>query len=414
MLNQIKQMIQEKQSFLESTDIIFEDASGINLDDQIILGEASADEFDEDPELPEEPVEVENPMEDKPVTPEEVSEPVGDIMDQPIPGTEVEKPVEPEVDIMDQSIGNNDQDVLDAPVEGGMESSEELPEPVGAQTGEPVNPLNDIMNIEVDLGSNTVKDVLPVPPAAAHEVVPSEDEETPTQHVDAGFSKDAIADANGEEPTLGPAVEPSPEAISPEPEVPVAPVEEPVAEEPMKESSMSFIGSYFESIGLDANRVDDENDNYEESSEKPYEETATKTEPEPVIEPEEESESDEKKNEEKEEVKKESSELPDFSLDNIFSEAITMADGGDEAPSEKPADEEAPVEEPVEGEKSAVTAAVEDKVAESEAEEETFTDDIGEADMSGGSESKMDILKKLSNITKSIEDAKKAVMNSMQ
>lgn len=338
MLNGIRQMIQEKTAFLEAADIIFEDGSGMNLDDRIILGESNEDDIENDLTLHE----------------DGDSEPEGNVGD----GENNETPTVEEPTTGD---GNNDEgepNLEDLPIDDGSENSVEdnptatgdtgtddllnsdidspetvndepagsvgelpgsdLPEPVGAQTGEPINPVDDILNVELDLGSNTVKDVLPVPPAGAGEVVPTEDNEQPTQHVDSGFGREAAQEAeeNHNEP--------------------------------------SYVESYFNSIGLG---------------------------------------------------------------NTPFQEAITLAgDGGESTPEAKPEESttdgtsdsmegELPVEDPT-TEESPVTTAVKDKVSESDESE-----DIG---IEGGSEAKLDILKKLSNITKNIEDAKKAVMNSIQ
>ena len=90
-----------------------------------------------------------------------------------------------------------------------------------------------------------------------------------------------------------------------------------------------------------------------------------------------------------------------------FLEAITLGDG--DTTSDAPADtnstdsvdsdttSDAPADTPAENE---VTAAVRDKVAEADSGNEPTT-------------SKDELLKKLGNITKSLEDAKRAVMNSI-
>ena len=96
---------------------------------------------------------------------------------------------------------------------------------------------------------------------------------------------------------------------------------------------------------------------------------------------------------------------------NSFLEGITLGGDGDSsdednepAPDEEPADENA--------DENEVTSAVKDKVAEAESEEEPLVDD-GEDLGSGDSSAKEALMKKLSSITKSLEDAKNAVLKSL-
>lgn len=192
MLNSIKSMIKEKTSFLEAAAIIYEDGSGTNLDDQIVLGEDSdtpdpTENIKDDTDAPEkddhdEPEEKNDDKDDDSSNEGEVE----DISDMSI-NDEPEKSDEPAQD-----------DVLDGKIDGSDEPlslpGEDLPTPVGAQTGEPINPDDDILNTEIDLGSNTIKDVLPVPPANAGEAIA--DSDSINQHVDSGFG----GDGEGQEP----------------------------------------------------------------------------------------------------------------------------------------------------------------------------------------------------------------------
>lgn len=301
MLSNIKSMIKEKTEFLEAASLIYEDGS-VNLDDFIVLGEEGdanmATEIDEaedkssEKEMDDEDVkdEKENGEDDKKEK-EEPDEGSEDILNADI------NEQEPSNEPAPVSDGPSSDDIMNADINEPAEEplplpGDDLPTPVGAQTGEPVNPLNDILNVEIDLGTNTVKDVLPVPPANASDSLSGDDT---VQHVDSGFGG--------------------------------------------------------------------------ESEEMSMEESATVFDP--------------------------------------FSEAITIGDeppadegAKDDAAAEEPTD----TEEPAEGEESEVTSAVRDKVSEVDTP----------APGGEGSSGKEDLLKKLGNITKSLEDAKKAVMNTIQ
>lgn len=306
MLSNIKSMIKEKTEFLEAASLIYEDGS-VNLDDFIVLGEEGdadmATEIDEaedkssEKEMDDEDEDVKDEKEtgedDKKEEPDEGNEGSEDILNADINGQEPSDEPTPVSD------GPSSDDIMNADINEPAEEplplpGDDLPTPVGAQTGEPVNPLNDILNVEIDLGTNTVKDVLPVPPANASDSLSGDDT---VQHVDSGF------------------------------------------------------GGESEDISM------------------PAEESARAFDP--------------------------------------FKEAITIgdeppADEGtkDDAAAEEPTD----TEEPAEGEESEVTTAVRDKVSEVDTP----------APGGEGSSSKEDLLKKLGNITKSLEDAKKAVMNTIQ
>lgn len=314
MLGTIRNMIKEKTDLLEAAAIIFEDGSGTNLDDTIVLGEDTDipedDHVEDDDKNPDEP-EAGDDNDTK-----EDNQPSDDINDIPIEDEPVNEP-EPTPIESDNSLLDVDiSDEGDTPLPG-----EDLPEPIGRQTGEPINPTDDFLNVEIDLGSNTQKDVLPIPPANAGDVVSGDND---TQHVDSGFeNEDGDNISSGTAPAGG--------------ELPVSPATEENVD--MIESFLTPPGGYV----------------------------------------------------------------------SQYKEAITI---GDDAGEEKPADgneappvEDAPPagEEPT-GEENDVTAAVKDKVAEAEA-------DAPETDTKT---SKDELLKKLGNITKSLEDAKKAVMSSIQ
>lgn len=190
MLNTIKSMIKEKESFLEAADVIFEDGSGNNLDDLIILGEEgepTVPETDINESDDDESKDSENDADGK--NDEGEDDDKGHSEDDDVSNLPITD--EPASSQTSASDGSTD-DILDSPTDGSDIGSEQpmplpgndLPTPVGAQTGEPINDDNDIMNVEIDLGSNTVKDVLPVPPANAGEAIADHEG---SQHVDSGF-----------------------------------------------------------------------------------------------------------------------------------------------------------------------------------------------------------------------------------
>lgn len=213
MLESIKGMIKEKTDFLEAAAIIYEDGSGTNLDDSIVLGEESdaADptkNIEEDNDTPEKD-DDQNTDKDDEDGDDDSSKEIDDedIRDLPIEDEPQKQDTPAEDDLLDGKIDGSDQPL---PVPG-----DDLPTPVGAQTGEPINPDDDILNTEIDLGSNTIKDVLPVPPANAGEAIA--DDDNVTQHVDSGFGEEDKAQEptpTGTEPGAG-ATEPGTEEVDP-------------------------------------------------------------------------------------------------------------------------------------------------------------------------------------------------------
>ena len=197
MLKNIKAMILEKESELENAELIAEEVTFHHVEDEVLLQEnhtvtpvflESDDDDDEDeeeskelddsdildkkinddePDDEEDDKDEEPPLEDAPISDEEDPE-------TPSLDTE-EEPAPPEEDD-DDDLGNA-----------------ELPDPIGAQTGDPIQNDNDLLSTEIDLGSNTMKDTLPVPPNNASDVVDSDE-----HHVDAGFGNEPIEDDTDE------------------------------------------------------------------------------------------------------------------------------------------------------------------------------------------------------------------------
>ena len=168
MLNMIKDLINEKTSFLEEADMLYEDATTGQIDDSIILGEenSTAEESGEDDEKEFEIDDNDNSAETEP-EPEENEG--SDEDDEDITNT----PVEDEPSTSDDST-----DILDQPVDD-----------TNIQDTSPADDIDDILNVEIDLKSNTMSDVLPVPPANAAESVPGDDDIMNTR-IDSGFEDD--------------------------------------------------------------------------------------------------------------------------------------------------------------------------------------------------------------------------------
>jgi hypothetical protein len=325
MLNNIKQMINQQKAYLEEAEMILEDGIG-NIDDAIVLGE-EADDIPDDTDMDESNIPDDNSLD------EDGNDNIenADVNDEPeLNNDEPEEPSvndEPEPDVAsgeDDDIMNADTNdevtptPEDTPVEDEIGSADinDIPEPVGAQTGEPVaDNDDDILSMEIDMQSNTPTDTLPIPPAGAAGAIVSDDD-IATQNIDSGFGNSEPDDISGADVS--------------------APVSSTVA--PTGESS-----GYTEAITIDgAEGNDDRGDGSSDDSGTPDE---------------------------------------------------GMSDEGE----------------------NGVTSAVRDKVAEADTGDEGLEDMDDSSDFSsdGGSGSKDEIFKKLSNLTKSLEDAKAAVIKSM-
>ena len=297
MLNMLKSMINEKKSFMESSQqdaLIMEDNEA--LDDSIVLNE-------EPDEIPEE-----NKPEEKPET------------------TPAEQPAEP------------------------------LPEPIGAQTGEPAKlGDDDLLSQEIDLGTNTPKDTLPVPPAGASDAVV--DDNLLDQPIDSGFGAEPTPTSTDVEDILDQPID------NPDP------VNNPAANGPAEDSGSGDILS---------EPIEDEGD-----IQKPVDSQ-----------------------------QEESSDI----LNQPMTEAITLggeteatpAEGGEAAPD---ADQ---------GSDNVVTQAVKDKVEEinTPADDTTGGEEGGEEGevetLANETEGQKALQKKLSNLTKEIENIKSFVVDNLQ
>jgi len=323
MLDNIRQMINQRKAFQEAASIIFEDGVG-NLDDQIVLGEEDEkpevdpkDTEPTEPTVPEEGDEGDTPEENDQPEDTPTPEPTGDDVPTAAP-VETEPVADPPV---------NEPEAGDTPMPLPTGDGE-LPTPVGKQTGEPIEDPDDLLDVSIDLKSNTIRDVLPVPPSNAAEALGGDDgDDLLNTRIDSGFGGEDEAPVDGGQPE----VDMTPAQPGP---VPTEPQDTPT--EGGEESGDQLTEAI--TLGNDVPAGDDA------GGEPPAD--------------------------------------------------AGGAEGGDTPPddgAEPPADE------------NSVTAAVKDKVDE-------ITSDTGDNEAS----SKDDLLKKLGNITKSLEDAKKAVMNTLQ
>lgn len=306
MLGNIKEMINKQKAYLEEAAIIYEDGVG-NLDDLIVLGEEGENEEGENENIQDNPNENEESSEnlnhdniegnnddddqdDNHDDHDEIPDQNTNLLDEPI----------------DNEIGsdNNEDDILN-------NDADDLPTPVGLQTGEPIEGnIDNLLSMDIDLKSNTPKDILPIPPAGAGDVVNSDSNDLLNQKIDSGFSNENEQD----------------------------------------------------NVDISQNL---ESDILNSDIDLPLEDT------------------------------------------NPVTEAITI---GDESDNNEGGESNNKSETPPDAsEENDVTSAVKDKVAEADTPEENI--EIGDNDVS--SNSKEDIMKKLSSITKSLEDAKNAIMKSI-
>ena len=379
MLNTIKNLINQKQAYLEAAQLILEDAE---LDDSIVLDES--------------------PME---IPPEEKTE-----------ETENEAPEEV----------SSDETVVEEEQPLPMED-DELPTPASETTGEPVSDDSaDIMTAEIDLATNTQTDILPVPPANANDAIDGEGDIL-SQTVDSGFGDD----------------EDKP-AITNTADIMDDPIDEPElkASDDKNKDDLDINTPVGESDDLLNEAVDDimdesvDDDNMEKSIEekekdylKSYKESDDDSD-DIMDEPIDEAVDDDKIKRSIEEKEKEYNKSYKESVfsdeddwinesfiddgnygmestfdEDIFSEAISLgddsaADAGSDTSSDTSDASAAPAED------NAVTSAVKDKV-----DEMSSTDDYS-AD--GTATNKEELMKKLSSLTKSIEDAKALVLKGLQ
>lgn len=183
MLNSIKAMIMEKQSMMEAAELITEETNLHHIEDDIVLGEASeeepdfgSDDMDDDMESGNDDLNDEDGDDE---TDDDKGDDDHDILDKNTDDDETDDEG-PAQDDSDSNVNGPEPSIADNQID---DTDDDLPEPVGAQTDEPISDDNDLLTTEIDLGSNTMKDVLPVPPNNAADAIDDADE----QRVDSGF-----------------------------------------------------------------------------------------------------------------------------------------------------------------------------------------------------------------------------------
>ena len=415
MLNGIKAMINEKKNFQEAAEVIFEDASGANLDDLIVLGE--------DTDLPEPDDDNDTDNDDVKNEPEDNSS-NDDII--PEDNSKNDNNDSSNNDIIDTPITNNEGDGLEEPLP--IPGDDTLPTPVGKQTGEPITDTDDILNVSIDLKSNTVSDVLPVPPSNAGEAIASDD--ILSQKIDSGFgNEEPVSDQpESDDDLLNENIEDGSYTEANKRIIKKWEKKLNDNEDVSKRLGIAMSGyldgdpnltkdmleEYFKKHKLRVDKngyvFDDDGYNYGHISQLTYKDIKDK---EKFV------HQTNLETSRKRKLKNESSEIEnDLLTDNIFQEAITLdgegksdsGDEGGEGNSDLP-DNGSSDEGGSEGEENSVTKQVRDKVEESETNEEPPLDDTSSNDSNKGDLLK-DLSNKLGNITKSLEDAKK-VVNSL-
>ena len=331
MLNGIKKLIKERKEYMEAASLIMESDE---LDDSIILLNEGPDEADLDPEFEEDrPDDEEDKDDDKEDKEKEEDEPSSDSKDEP--------------SLEDEPIEEPEEKPMELP------GDDELPEPVGRQTGEPATIGDgDILNIEINLASNTQTDTLPIPPAGAGDAIEDNDGDILNQRIDSGFGGEDVS----------------------------APVEAEETDD-LLDTPVSEGGSDYEAriaVPCKGKKCEDDDEEDEEDEEK--EEKCCKE-----------------------------------NADDLLSEAITL--GGDEGSTEDAPTEDAPTEDQAPDVDNAVTAAVKDKVSELKSSDEEILppDNSGEGSDEGNNNLKdpKSILQRLGKLTTSIENIKNGIINSL-
>ena len=265
-------------------------------------------------------------------------------------------------DISDDSENDNDDvepessedDILDAPIDDGSSDDFDNLSLVGKQTGEQIEVTDDdLLSVTIDLKSNTMTDVLPVPPDNAGEAI---SDDILSTRVDSGFEEAffnefRFREIRGDSPEMD------------------------GAEKLRDKKKRSLADSPLAKLARDLE----------------YDPTLTTTYDPPPW-------------------KQKLRDDDNVNESDSFLEGITLS-GGDDAGNDS-TDEPAADDNNPPADENEVTSAVKDKVAEAEPDDEPMDDESGD-DLGGSSSAKEALMKKLSSITKSLEDAKNAVLKSM-
>lgn len=249
---------------------------------------------------------------------------------------------------------SSEDDILDAPIDDGSSDDFDNLSLVGRQTGEPIELTDDdLLSVTIDLKSNTITDVLPVPPDNAGEAV---NDDILSTRVDSGFEEAffnefRFREIRGDSPEMD------------------------GVEKLRDKKKRSLADSPLAKLARDLE----------------YDPTLTTTYDPPPW-------------------KQKLRDDDNVNESDSFLEGITLS-GGDDAGNDS-TDEPAADDNNPPADENEVTSAVKDKVAEAEPDDEPMDDESGD-DLGGSSSAKEALMKKLSSITKSLEDAKNAVLKSM-
>ena len=379
MLNMIKSMIQEHQEqvMTESSDLFIENSGGLQMNPEtLILGEGTddvqpdfngIDDSDSAKDDAGDNIAEGNEPDDGDNNPYDDHEPDDD--DKPgeeNPEDEPKKNPEEADDTTDDGEGNpvlpddgefegdsNNDSLMNSSIE------DDLPTPMGAQTGEPINQDNDLLSTEIDLTSNTMRDTMPTPPKGASDAVVGDDDDHSMGSDNGGPSAtiDTESDEVKDNPILAQLANMINNADG-----------DSIRVDQLKElfhESVSTTGNIEDEIMVEAMTIGDPAPDGQNAANGSTDPNAGDTASTPAA----------------------NSAAPDAS----------ETDGGDQLPDD-----------------NTVTAAVKDKVAESEEPIEAepdagATSNNGE----GGTQVKDNLLKKLANLSKSIEDTKKEIIDSL-
>ena len=335
MLKTILGILRNKAELMESAELLFENAKNDDIDDLIILGEATdVPKEDDTIELNEDGSDDSKEREDKEDIPEKIDDQEDDTIEEGPSMTE-EPPA-------------------------GLDN----PDPMASVNDIPMSKedeLDSIMHVTIDLSTNNMADVVPVTPPAASDAIVSDTLSTNTnpEGNDMDVDKDNILDTPldsdiGEPPSDGPEDNPDSEDI------------------------------------MNTSLNDTELELPEDDSKKDTEDTSK----------------EEDKPEEDSKEEDDILESVSFSMDDEPEAAADDTATGED--SETPPDKKP----------NEVTSAVLDKVAEadttSENDDTSMSDnpDTGSGDMSGNKSA--DLLKKLGDITNSIENTKKMIIDGLK
>lgn len=197
MFSQIKAMIKEKRTFQESADLILKDTIDSDLDDMIILGESTnipmmeSEDYDS-PEMESDDHDDDDDEKEEKDGEEKDEDGENDLIDQKIDDDHDDKDDNSPVDysILDDKMDDNeneDEPESDTPVlpDENQPSNDDL---MNSPMNDPscdsdpnchnnMDILDDILNVDIDIRSNTVANTIPVAPNDAQSAVAASSDE---------------------------------------------------------------------------------------------------------------------------------------------------------------------------------------------------------------------------------------------